>query len=75
MISCFLSDRYLNERAFDNFATENYIETWYIEKVLADGTVLRTKVSRAVHKIPKQLGQRILRRQLEVTEEEFWKSL
>ncbi|MGB9792343.1 MAG: hypothetical protein ACPLTR_07185 [Thermacetogeniaceae bacterium] len=37
--------------------------------LLADGTVLRTKVSRAVHKeIPEQLWQRNLRRQLKITE-------
>ncbi|MDH7578202.1 MAG: hypothetical protein QHH75_10380 [Bacillota bacterium] len=49
---------------------------WYYEKVLADGTVLMTKVSRAVHKeIPKQLWQRILKKQLKITEKEFWESL
>lgn len=49
---------------------------WYYEKALDDGTVLRTKVSRAVHKeIPKQLGQRILKKQLKITEKEFWGSL
>ncbi len=49
---------------------------WYYEKVLADGTVLRTKVSHAVHKeIPKHLWQRILKKQLKITEKEFWNSL
>lgn len=49
---------------------------WYYEKVLADGTVLRAKVSRAVHKeIPKLLWQRMLKKQLKITEKEFWESL
>ncbi len=46
---------------------------WYDEKVLASGDILQTKVSHAVHqKIPAQLWQRILRKQLQITEEEFW---
>jgi len=49
---------------------------WYYEKVLADGTLLRTRVSHAVNKeIPRQLWQRILKKQLRITEQEFWKSL
>ncbi|MCR4420148.1 MAG: type II toxin-antitoxin system HicA family toxin [Clostridia bacterium] len=53
--------------------TDHY---YYDEKVLADGTVLRTRVSMALHKeIPRQLWKRILSRQLRVTEEEFWRGL
>ncbi len=92
---------------------------WYYEKVLANGDVLSTKVSHAVHKaklasggvsnptrclveqiqelsapyptacgsggirggwlsdkeIPKALWQRILRKQLRITEQEFWQQL
>lgn len=49
---------------------------WYYEKVLADGSLLRTRVSHAVNKeIPRQLWQRILKKQLRITEQEFWKSL
>lgn len=47
---------------------------WYYEKVLFDGTILRTKVSHAVQKeIPRRLWKRILKMQLKITEEDFWK--
>ena len=46
---------------------------FYYEKVLLNGTVLRTKVSHALHKeIPSHFWQRILKHQLQVTEDEFW---
>lgn len=49
---------------------------WYYEKVLADGTVLQTKVSHAVHKeIPSNIWKLILKKQLKISEEEFWKNL
>jgi hypothetical protein len=49
---------------------------WYYEKVLADGTLLQTKVSHAVHKeIPSNLWKLILKKQLKISEEEFWKNL
>ena len=49
---------------------------WYYEKVLADGTVLQTKISHATHKeIPNNLWKRILKKQLKITEAEFWRSL
>lgn len=49
---------------------------WYYEKVLANGIVLRTKVSHATHKeIPRHLWNRILKHQLQVSEQEFWDSL
>jgi len=49
---------------------------WYYEKVLANGTLLQTKVSHATHKeIPLNLWKRIIRKQLMITEEEFWNSL
>jgi hypothetical protein len=49
---------------------------WYYEKALANGDVLSTKVSHAVHReIPGELWQRILRKQLHTTEQEFWKML
>lgn len=47
---------------------------WYYEKVLADGTLLRTKVSHAVHKeIPANIWQLILKQQLKISESEFWR--
>ena len=49
---------------------------WYYEKVLSDGTVLRTKVIHAVSKeIPKHIWDRILRKQLQINESAFWKGL
>lgn len=49
---------------------------WYYEKVLADGTLLRTKISHAVAKeIPSNLWKRILDKQLKISEAEFWKKL
>ena len=49
---------------------------WYYEKVLIDGTVLRTKVSHATHKeIPAQLWQLILTKQLQITNSEFWANI
>ena len=49
---------------------------WYYEKVLADGTVLRTKISHALHKeIPKNLWHKILSQQLNISETEFWNKL
>ena len=49
---------------------------WYYEKVLADGTLLQTKISHAVHKeIPSNLWKLILKKQLKISEDEFWKNL
>ncbi|KAF0194045.1 MAG: hypothetical protein FD169_2091 [Bacillota bacterium] len=49
---------------------------WYYEKVLIDGTVLRTKVSHATHKeIPAHLWQLILTKQLQITNSEFWANI
>jgi len=49
---------------------------WYYEKVLNNGTVLRTKISHSVSKeIPKNLWDRILRKQLQISESDFRKGL
>ncbi len=49
---------------------------WYYEKVLADGSVLRTRISHAVAKeIPKNLWKRILDKQLKISENEFWSKI
>lgn len=49
---------------------------WYYEKVLADGTVLRTKISHTVAKeIPENLWRRILGKQLKIIDFEFWSKL
>ena len=49
---------------------------WYYEKVLADGTLLQTKISHAVHKeIPSNIWRLILKKQLKISEDEFWKNL
>ncbi len=45
---------------------------WYYEKVLANGNVLQTKISHATHKeIPSNIWNRILHKQLKITEKEF----
>lgn len=47
---------------------------WYYQKVEADGRVLQTKVSHALHReIPGHLWQRILKHQLCTTEDDFWR--
>jgi hypothetical protein len=49
---------------------------WYYEKTLADGSVLQTKISHAVHKeIPFNLWKLILTKQLKISGDEFWKNL
>lgn len=49
---------------------------WYYEKVLIDGTVLRTKISHAISKeIPKNLWERIRQKQLQISETSFWQGL
>lgn len=48
---------------------------WYYEKVLANGIVLRTRVSHAIHKeIPKGIWEKILKKQLQISED-FWKGV
>lgn len=49
---------------------------WYYEKVLANGNVLQTKVSHALlREIPSNIWNLILRKQLKITEAEFWSNL
>lgn len=49
---------------------------WYYEKVLTDGTVLKTKISHALQKeIPQKLWKRILKYQLKISEKDFWNNL
>lgn len=49
---------------------------WYYEKVLVDGTVLRTKVSHSVSKeIPARLWDKILKKQLQISEQEFCRGI
>ena len=47
---------------------------YYYRKVLEDGTVLRTKVSRGSGEIPKRLWKEILYKQLQTTQAEFNKN-
>jgi len=45
---------------------------WFMEKMLPNGDILRTKVSHAVHKeIPPHTWERILKHQLKTTQKEF----
>jgi hypothetical protein len=47
---------------------------WHYEKVLANGDVLKAKVSHALHKeIPAHIWSKILKNQLRITEEQFYK--
>lgn len=49
---------------------------WYYEKTLANGTVLQTKNSHAVHKeIPSHLWKLILKKQLKISGDEFWRNI
>ncbi len=49
---------------------------WYFEKVMPNGNVLRTRVSHSTSKsIPSNLWDKILKRQLQITEKEFWDGL
>ena len=49
---------------------------YYFEKMLADGTLLRTKVSHSLGKeIPRHLRERIVEHQLKTTEKRFWEDL
>lgn len=49
---------------------------WYFEKALSNGEILRTRVSHSLSKeIPANLWHKILKRQLRVSEEEFWKMI
>ncbi len=52
---------------------ELYKETdhYFYRKVLADGTILRTKVSKGSGEIHFHLWREILRKQLRTTQEEF----
>lgn len=46
---------------------------WYYEKTLLNGNVLQTKVSHATHKeIPAHLWKWILKKQLQISEKDFW---
>lgn len=60
----------------DRWVLVRSTDHWYYEKVLADGSVLCAKVSRALHReIPRQLWEKILKHQLHTTEEIFWKKV
>ena len=49
---------------------------YFFEKMLADGTLLRTKVSHSLGKeIPRHLWERIVKHQLKTTEKDFWEKL
>lgn len=60
----------------DNWELFKETDHWYYRKVLKDGNILLTKVSHSVSKeISKGLWERILKKQLKVSEEEFWAKL
>lgn len=60
----------------DRWALIRATDRWYYEKVLPDGRILRSKVSRALHReIPGHLWKSILKHQLQILEEEFWRKI
>lgn len=68
-------------RDLKNYCDRHFVlvrdtDHWHYERVLADGTVLRTKVSHALHReIPPHLWGKILRFQLCISEREFWAAI
>ena len=61
------------KRYCDRNGWELYKDTdhYFYRKVLGDGAVLRTKVSKGSGEIPKGLWQSILKKQICTTQEEF----
>ena len=60
----------------DDWILARDTDHFHYEKTLSDGTILKTKISHATHKeIPKHLWKHILSKQLQITEEEFWKKI
>ncbi len=60
----------------DGWVLVRNTDHWYYEKVLANGDLLQTKVSHATYKeIPGYLWKWILKKQLKITEKEFWNKL
>ncbi len=61
------------KRFCDNDNWELYKDTdhYYYRKILKDGTVKRTKVSKGSREIHKKMWQEILKKQLQVTMEYF----
>ncbi len=61
------------KRFCDNDNWELYKDTdyYYYRKILKDGTVKRTKVSKGSGEIHKKMWQEILKKQLQVTMEYF----
>jgi hypothetical protein len=68
--------RDLKDYCDEHFVLVRNTDHWHYELVLADGTVLRTKVSHALlEEIPPRQWEKILRYQLCISEKEFWDSL
>lgn len=65
------------KRFCENDGWDLYKDTdhYYYRKVLPDGTVLRTKVSKGSKEIDKNLWKAILKKQLMTTQEEFNKKI
>ena len=65
------------KRFCENDGWDLYKDTdhYYYRKILPDGTVLRTKVSKGSKEIDKNLWKAILKKQLMTTQEEFNKKI
>ena len=64
--------RYLEKDKWELYKDTDH---YYFRKVLEDGTLLRTRVSKGSGEIPKRLWQEIMKRQLKITQEEFNKKI
>lgn len=61
-------ERFCRRDGWEEYKVTHHI---YFRKVMPDGTVKRTKVSRGTGEVKGHLWKEILKKQLQVTEEEF----
>lgn len=59
----------------DGWTLYKQTDHYYYRKILPDGSVLTTKVSKGSKEIPKTLWQHILKKQLKTTQEDFNKKI
>lgn len=61
-------ERFCRRDGWEEYKVTHHI---YFRKVMSDGTVKRTKVSRGTGEVKGHLWKEILKKQLQVTEDEF----
>lgn len=64
--------RYCERKGWELYKNTDH---YFYRKILHDGTVLRTKVSKGSGEVPPRLWQHILKKQLCTTQEEFNKNI